>query len=420
LTPRGILSGPGSHTRVGKVFAVIVVGAALQVLTQTVLARGLPKAEVGLVSLIIGALPLVSTLSLLGQDSSIVRHLSREGSARYDLPSHARRVILIVTALGILLAVIGGVYYALAGVALGAMIVLAASQNAVTVVTAFQRAAHRYESAIIGTRLPIIVAAVALMVLYANGRLTQGSALWTLLVSYAVSAAVLLARRPFPGGVSSDRFEPVPGMVFREGFLFLGLSVSLSVMVSMDRLVISKLMTLTDLAVYSTIFSITKGFDFLVYAIGYVLMPVLSRAGRVDLKRPAFAIAGIAVIVSVGYLLFGDEIVHFLFKGRYDAGSYLIPAFVLSGVLKLFYSIPSSFIGGRTPTRAVKQFMVVNLATMLLNVALDIVLILRMGLLGAAIATAVAWGLRLIGGIIIMRVYASRTRGSGTDTPALE
>ena len=227
-------------------------------------------------------------------------------------------------------------------------------------------------------------------------------------MSYAASALLLLARRPFPGGVSSQGSEPVPGRVFREGFLFLGLSVSLSVMVSMDRLVITKLMTLADLAVYSTIFSITKGFDFLFYAIGYVLMPVLSRAEKVDLRRPALAITGLAILATVGYLVLGDDVVHLLFKGRYDTGSYLIPAFVLSGVLKLFYSIPSSFIGGRAPTRAVRQFMLVNLGTMLLNVALDIVLILRMGLLGAAVATAVAWGLRLLGGLIIMHIHKGR------------
>ncbi len=410
MTPRPTLPGSGAHTRIGNVFTVIVAGALLQVLTQTVLARGLPKPEVGLISLIIGALPLVSTLSLLGQDSSIVRHLSRGDASRYCLSAHARRVVIIVMALGVLLAVVGGIYYALAGVALAAMVVLVASQNAVTVVTAFQRAAHRYESAILGTRLPIIGAAVALTIAYRTETLTQGSALWILLVSYAVSAIVLLARRPFPGGVASEGAEPVPGRVFREGFLFLGLSVSLSVMVSMDRLVITKLMTLTDLAVYSTIFSITKGFDFLFYAIGYVLMPVLSRAEKVDLRRPALAIGGLAVLAAAGYLLFGERVVHLLFDGRYDAGTYLIPAFVLSGVLKLFYSIPSSFIGGRAPIRAVKQFMVVNLGTMLLNVALDIVLIIRMGLLGAAIATAVAWGLRLIGGIIIMHIHKGRGR----------
>jgi len=405
LTPRGRLPGSGAHTRVGNVFAVIVVGALLQVLTQTVLARGLPKPEVGLISLIIGALPLVSTLSLLGQDSSIVRHLSRDSSSRYELTAHARRVVLIVTTLGALLAVIGGIYYALAGIALATMIVLVASLNVVTVVTAFQRAAHRYESAIFGTRLPVIAAAIALTVAYGTGRLTQGTALWILLLSYAVSALVLLARRPFPGGVHSGGAEPVPGRFFREGFLFLGLSVSLSVMVSMDRLVITKLMTLADVAVYSTIFSITKGFDFLFYAIGYVLMPVLSRVERVDLRRPTLAIAGLAVLATIGYLTLGDDVVHLLFKGRYDAGSYLIPAFVLSGVLKLFYSIPSSFIGGRAPIRAVRQFMLVNLATMFLNVTLDIVLILRMGLLGAAVATAVAWGLRLLGGLIIMHIH---------------
>ena len=93
MTPRSILTRSGSHARIGNVFAVIVAGALLQVVTQTVLARGLSKTEVGLISLILGALPLFSTLTLLGQDSSIVRHLSRDGASRLALGDHARRVI---------------------------------------------------------------------------------------------------------------------------------------------------------------------------------------------------------------------------------------------------------------------------------------------------------------------------------------
>ncbi len=405
----------GAHARVGSVFAIIVAGAVLQVLIQTLLARGLTKSEVGLVSLVIGALPLFTTLTLIGQDSSIVRHLSRPGASRFDQASYARRVLLVVLPLGAIVGLAGGLYYALAGVALAAMIVLVTSQNAITILTAFRRAAHRYEAAILGTRLPVLLTAATLAAAYAFDRLgvapafTERNVLWLLIVSYAVSAVLLAGRRPFPGAPTTGEGEPVPPVVLREGILFLGLSVSLSVMVSMDRLVISKIMTFSDLAIYSTIFSITKGFDFLFYAISYVLMPVLSRSSSVDLRRPALAIAGLAVLASVGYLVLGDDVVHLLFAGRYDAGAYLIPAFVLSGVLKLFYSIPSSYIGGRAPTSAVRQFMFVNLGTMFLNVALDIILIVRMrDVMGAAIATAIAWGLRLIAGLIIMRRHAGR------------
>ncbi len=400
------------HVRVGNVFAVIVVGALLQVLTQTVLARGLTKEDVGLISLILGALPLFSTLTLLGQDTSIVRYLSRDGRAEYDLTGHARRVLMIVVPLGAALGLVGGLFYALPRLPLATIITLVATQNVVLVLTAFLRARHRYEAAIMLRHLPVIGSAAALAVLFATGTLSLTTALVALLAAYAVSAVVTVALpwNRSPESALSTPAARVPTRVIREGLLFLGLGVSLSVMVSIDRLVISRLMTLSDLAVYSTIFATTKGFDFLFYAVGYVLMPAIGRGGNMSLRKPALVVGGVTALAVVGYLLLGDELVHLLFSGRYDEGTYLIPAFVLSGALKLFYSIPSSYISGGAPTRAVRQFMVTNLLTMALNVVLDIVFVLRMGLIGAALATAIAWALRLIAGLIIMQMHKGRAR----------
>ena len=73
----------GTHVRVGRVFAIVVAGAALQIVTQTVLARSLSKPDVGLISLILGAVPLLSTLAILGQDAAIVRFAASAGTS-YD------------------------------------------------------------------------------------------------------------------------------------------------------------------------------------------------------------------------------------------------------------------------------------------------------------------------------------------------
>ncbi|MCD4690916.1 oligosaccharide flippase family protein [bacterium] len=415
---RDRLGRAGMHVRVGNVFAVIVAGALLQVLIQIVIARGLPVADVGLISLILGALPLFSTLTLLGQDASIVRHFSKADAELYDLNAHARKVLGLVVPLGAAVGLAGGLYYGFPVLALAVIITLVAAQNVVLILTALLRARHRYERAIVARHLPIIGSALLLAWLFWSGTLRLESTLVSLLVAYAVSAVVTAAmrRRPSPAGASDVALKPVDRAVIREGLLFLGVGVSFSVMVSVDKLVISKIMGLPELAVYSTVFSTTRAFDFLFYAISFVLMPTLGRVNAVSLRKPVLAISAVAVAVTTGYLLFGEDLVHLLFAGRYDAGSYLIPAFVLSGMLKLFYSIPSSYIGGRAPTRAVRQFMVLNLGTMVLNVALDIVFVIRMGLLGAAIATAIAWGLRLLGGLIIMQLH----RGSTLDEPLTE
>ncbi len=393
-----ILSGPTS-TRVGRVFAIVLAAAALQVVGQTALARGLSKGDVGVVSLLLGALPLLSALSLLGQDTSSVRFLTRGDASRYDARRHFRNVLLMVLPLGALVALIGARFYSLAGLATLSAVTLVVSQNAVSMTTSALRAEHRYELAMTGTRLPVIGTAVALAVLACLGSLTLSRALWSIVVAYGATATLLTfyAGRRLPAG--STR---VPGSVIRNGFFFLGISVSLSVMVAMDKLIIGKLLPMSELAVYATVFAVMKGFDFLFYSFSYVLMPRANVVERLPLKKLNLAIACVAVVVTALYLLLGKQVVHLLFDGKYDAGAHLVAPFVLSGVLKLFYSVPSSVIGGRLPRAALKQFLWFNLAGIGVNVVLDVILIMTMGLLGAALATAAAWALRLGGGYFVM------------------
>jgi len=229
---------------------------------------------------------------------------------------------------------------------------------------------------------------------------------WSLILAFGISVALVAIAR-VRGALGEDvgspgKLSPVPSSVAKEGLLFLGTGLSFSVMIGIDKLIIGKMMSYSDLAVYATIFATMKGFDFLFYSIGYVLMPSVGSMGRIRLGRYFGAIALLALALSAAYFFLGDDVVHLLYKGRYDSGSYLILPFILSGVFKLFYSIPSSLVGGRLPRVAMKQFMWLNFGTLAANVVLDIVLILRWGLMGAAVGTAIAGGMRLVGGLLVL------------------
>ena len=392
-----------TRLRVGRVFGIVLVGAALQLLTQTLLARGLSKTDVGVVSLLIGVLPLLSTLSLLGQDSATVRFITRSDASAYDLGRHFRRVLLFVLPLGAVAAVVTGGVYRLGFVAVSVLLALVVSQNVLAMSTSIQRAFHRYEMAMAGTRAPVVLSALVLLALFAAGALQLKTALVALAASYAGSAVwvgVRQDRRMTAGSLAERRL--IPNAVIRRGLFFLGLSASLSIMVALDKLVIGKLMTYADLAVYATIFAIMKGYDFLFYSISYVLMPRVNAVERVPLRDYNISLAVLAAVVTGAYMLFGKEIVHLLFDGQYDQGTFLILPFALCGVAKLFYSVPSSVVGARLPERALRQFLWFNLGGVVVNVLLDIVMIQRIGLLGAAIATAIAWLLRLTGGYVVI------------------
>jgi O-antigen/teichoic acid export membrane protein len=424
VTSTDTASGPSlwaasaPHLRIGRVFVIVLIGAILQVVTQTVLARALPKPDVGIISLLIGSLPLLSTITLLGQDSSTVRFLSRVRADRYDVASHVRRVLLLTLPLGAAIGLGGARYFALTGLAAATLAVLVVSQNATSIVTSVVRAARRYELAMMGTRAPVIATAVVLSVLFVLNRLTLEAALLVIMIAFGATALVLIQRGAGrTAGPSPAEMSAVPRSVIRRGFFFLGLSVSLSVMVALDKVIIGKMMPYSDLAVYATIFAVMKGFDFLFYSISYVMMPHVTSLERVNLRKYNVSLAGLAVAVSLFYVLLGGTVVHLLYGGRYDEGTYLILPFVLSGVLKLFYSLPSSIIGGRLPGTALKQFLWFNIAGMAANVVLDIVMIRAMGLLGAAFATALAWGLRLGGSYAVLFLNRSHlVAPPGVDT----
>ncbi len=388
-----------AHVRVGRVFSIVLAGAALQIVTQVILANNLSKDEVGVISLLLGALPLLSTLSLLGQDTATVRFLSRDPERTYDAARHVRRVLAIVLPLGAALGLAGAGYYGLSGIVALAAVVLVVSQNALAVASAAQRARHRYELAMLGVWLPRIATAVLLIALLLASSISFRPVVLAIIAAFGATAIAFVARELVRSARGGTR---VPTSVLRDGLFLFGLAVSFSVMTAMDKLVIGKMMSYADLAVYATIFAVMKGFDFIFYSVTHVLMPRVNAVVSIDLKRLNWSIAAVAAIVAAAYLSIGEEVIHRLYVGRYDQGAFLIAPFVLSGVMKLFYSVPSSIIGGRLTRTALKQFLWFNLAGMLVNIVLDIVLIALWGLLGAAVATAVAWALRLTGGYVIL------------------
>jgi O-antigen/teichoic acid export membrane protein len=405
-----LLRVSAAHVRVGRVLSIVVLGALLGILTQTLLARTLPKLEVGVISLLLGALPLLSSISLLGQDAATVRFVSRSEAGRYDTRSHVRRVLLLVLPLGAAVGLVGARFYSLAGLAALAVVVLVISQNSIAVTTSIPRARHRYERAMIGRWLPQIATGVGLAVLFALRLITFDTALIAIIIAFASTALVYTAWQLRAGDSGA---EPVPTAVVREGLFLFGITVSFSVMVALDKVVIGKMLPYSDLAVYATIFAVMKGFDFIFYSITYVLMPRVNTWESVNVGRLTASIGAVALVVAAVYLFLGDDVVRLLFAGRYDQGIYLIAPFALSGVLKLFYSVPSSIIGGRFPRAALRDFLWFNLAGIAVNVALDIALIRAMGLLGAAVATAIAWGIRVAGGYVVIARHRAHLGPAG-------
>lgn len=109
-------------------------------------------------------------------------------------------------------------------------------------------------------------------------------------------------------------------------------------------------------------------------------------------------------VLSVGFLLLATEVFHLYARADYWPGTKLIPVFVTSYYLNFLCTFPVNYEYYRKKTKVVAVVTVVATVT---NLVLNYVLILRLQMLGAALATAISHGLQLL----LHHNYARRLLG---------
>ena len=111
-------------------------------------------------------------------------------------------------------------------------------------------------------------------------------------------------------------------------------------------------------------------------------------------------------VLSVGFILLGREVFH-LFAGEDFWGSTdLVPIFIASHYLNFLCTFPINY---EYYHKKVKVVAAATIASSLFNIALNYLLIQRMGMSGAALATILSHSLQFL----IHYVYVSRVLGKG-------
>lgn len=97
-------------------------------------------------------------------------------------------------------------------------------------------------------------------------------------------------------------------------------------------------------------------------------------------------------VLSVGFLLLVREVFHLMVSKATEGSTLLIPVFVTSYFLNFLCTFPVNYEYYRKKTKVVA---IVTITSSLTNLVLNYFLILRFGMFGAALATAVSHGLQL-------------------------
>lgn len=119
----------------------------------------------------------------------------------------------------------------------------------------------------------------------------------------------------------------------------------------------------------------------------------IKNGARDQLKSSARTFLELFTVLSMGFVLLAPEVFR-LYAGRdFWDGASLIPLFATGYYLNFLCTFPVNYEYSRKKTKAVAA---ITVSCSLANLALNYVLILRCGMLGAALATTISHGLQLL------------------------
>ncbi len=382
-------------------FVILINGLTLGcgLFKNLILGRYLTATDLGIYSLLLAISGFVHPLSLIGQQTSLVRFLSSQNVQAFDCVKGVAQILGISLGLIIIGTMMASKIYSLTWLA-GLFLLVVTFSTAVTdLVPGVLRAQGIYYLSILFFRGVNFFLVIGLVVLVLIDGIRLENVLWTfILISFGFALVTGAGAKKFFGRGE----KAFPASIWRDGFFLLGTHLSLLLIVSFDRLLIPKLISFEMLGLYFAISAVMRLFELAVQSVEFVLLPGIGRLSKDRLLSLSLLIIGAGLILAVGHLIAGPYIVSLVYQGKYDSGTFLIPYFCVIGFMSFVYVIPYTLISGRMSSRCIRWLLYGNIVAMLTNIALAFVFISRWGLLGAVWTSIVVWLMRLlIAGAII-------------------
>ena len=182
--------------------------------------------------------------------------------------------------------------------------------------------------------------------------------------------------------------------IFKAAWPFAATSALGFLLTSTDVLIISWILTATDVGVYSAAVRIVQMFYLVPMIFQYSALPLFSRLARKD--DPKFRIAfeqilGIVFLMSIplaiGGAILGTQVMQLVFGSSYGAGGLSLKILMLT----MLVDFPSMILSGAIFAYGQQKSLVISsIIGGITNVVLDLVLIPRFGIAGSAVATIIA------------------------------
>ena len=160
-----------------------------------------------------------------------------------------------------------------------------------------------------------------------------------------------------------------------------------------DRVMLQQMMSESMVGQYSLAFNFGGIMLTIFMALNNTWMPFFfddMKAGRVpQIHNQAKNFLEIFTVLSVGFNLLSVEVYHVFASREFWAGTSLVPIFVTSYYLNFLCTFPVNYEYYHKKTKVVA---VVTITSAVVNIVLNYVLISRIGMMGAALATGISHG----------------------------
>ena len=395
----------------------MTAGLSIITLSATALLfRQLPAADAGTLALVLALVEILSLLGLLGQNVVITRRYSKLDPQGYSWKDDLRTITLMAVPIVMIGVLVASIIYDLELAAL-AYIGYASAVLVPTLALIWMLNAHgRYVWSSLLIRLPNTLLAVpALLILLAPSMTNLNSILG--LHAFVLLIVPLLSLWLARSNIKSGPIR-IGSIERRQGLYFLASQASLLLSFQGVIAVAGALLSPGRLAVFAAVAILFRTFKLARNILSMVIPPEIIREEHPSYSR---MFAGTVIIASVGGLLtqlLGPQLVHFLYRGKYDDGTFLIFWMAFAGALLVLGVLPRSYILAKLEWARLRPFILVQISVMLAVLLAGIWMVLRFELLGVALATTLTLLVRniLAYGYIAKLQWEPSTSGSSTSS----
>jgi len=380
-------------------------GLALAV-ANLLYAGALSPADFGRLSLFQSLVTVGSVLAPIGYDSMIAR---KEVAPNQSI---GRLTFLLALPAAAAVAILSLLIYHLPPMLLLLLVGGIISGAVTRFASSFDRAMIRLKRAQLVLQLPFVGFLVGALVLLGTRGHDWVAAAGVLAAAYAAAAIVGLGRlrtsrreldRAWSENASAGLKELWP-----KASAFFGIAAAGIMLVHFERLLIPKVLSLTDLATFGVAATLVGSpYRLLQGGFSYALLPRL-RAARNALEARRLIVGELRLAAVLGggggvlLALTGGPLIHFLYNGKYEASLPLVGAIVLSGCAKILTGILAAAIGALGDGTLLHRYNTISWVGNLLAFGVA-VWASRFGVVGVVLGTSTGWWFRVVAGSFFLR-----------------